>query len=358
MKTAIIGCGQIADVHIAEIRKLTNVELVAVCDRHALMAEQAAVRFGVPRFYTDVQHLLTEVKPDVVHITTPPSSHLPLAQTVLTHGAHAYIEKPFAVNAIEAQALEALSNKTGKLICVGHNLSLDAAILQAKELWRTGALGELVHISSVVSYDLKGAFGRLLLENPKHWVHDLPGHLFQNVAPHAIYLATDFLGDARPHIVSAHGYHLRSQRFGDRRDAFHDEWRVLLRGKGCTADIVFSCHLRPVMQYLRLFGTKATVHVDLQARSVSFELMSSLPGALGRLAAPVSRTRQQLRHSWQNLRRFVQSDLHYNDGMFRLFEAFYGAIRQGRSSPIPPSEGVRVTQVLDDILAQSSSIAP
>ena len=42
VKVALIGCGQIADAHLQEIRHIPLAEPVAVCDRHIDLARQAA----------------------------------------------------------------------------------------------------------------------------------------------------------------------------------------------------------------------------------------------------------------------------------------------------------------------------
>src|SRR5947209_3420949 len=97
-KVALVGCGQIADAHLQEVRKVAGAELVAVCDRHAELAGQAAARFGVPAAYQDLGRLLREARPDVVHVTTPPHTHAAVARECLEAGAHVYVEKPFALN--------------------------------------------------------------------------------------------------------------------------------------------------------------------------------------------------------------------------------------------------------------------
>lgn len=356
LRVALVGCGQIADMHIAEIQKIKGVELVAVCDQSEIMAEQAAVRFGVRKFYTDLSRLLQDERPDVVHVTTPPHTHLALGKTILATGAHLYMEKPFTVNAAEAEQLIACAEQAGRQICPGHNYSYDAAPFTTRQMVEEGRLGEILHIESVYGYDLQGSFGRLLLDKPKHWIHSLPGRLVQNVAVNALYKITDYLPDAAP-TVQALGYKLRPQRFGDRRDAFNDELRVTFRGARCTASLVFSSHVRPVMHYLRLYGSKGSVHVDWPARTVQWERTSTLPGAIGRVALPWQRTTDQLRAAFHNIKQFAKSDLQYNDGMNRLFRLFYQSIRENRPSPIPMTETLRVTRLLDEIIRQTESPA-
>src|SRR5215813_2218049 len=99
LKVAIVGCGKIADAHVSQIQRIKGCELVAACDRELLMARQLCERFGIKSFFNDLPKLLTDTRPDVVHITTPPESHFELARSSLEHGCHVYVEKPFTLRA-------------------------------------------------------------------------------------------------------------------------------------------------------------------------------------------------------------------------------------------------------------------
>ena len=86
LRIAIVGCGKIADSHIEQVRAVGKGTVVAVCDREPLMAEQLAVRFDIPSRYTDVSRMLAEQSIDVVHVATPPDSHVALATLALKAG--------------------------------------------------------------------------------------------------------------------------------------------------------------------------------------------------------------------------------------------------------------------------------
>ena len=47
VKVALVGCGQIADAHLEQIRRVKSAELVGVCDQQIDLARQAAAPFGV-----------------------------------------------------------------------------------------------------------------------------------------------------------------------------------------------------------------------------------------------------------------------------------------------------------------------
>src|SRR5215813_8795053 len=97
LKVAIVGCGKIADTHASQIQRIEDCKIVAACDTELLMARQLCDRFPISRYFSDLNSLLTEARPDVVHITTPPTSHFEVARKCLEAGCHVYVEKPFTV---------------------------------------------------------------------------------------------------------------------------------------------------------------------------------------------------------------------------------------------------------------------
>ena len=110
-RVAIVGCGNIADQHASQIRRLPGCEIVAACDTDELMAGQLADRFHVPHIFTDAARMLRETEPDAVHITTPAQSHFPLGRMCLEAGCHVYMEKPFTETAAETETLLRLARR-------------------------------------------------------------------------------------------------------------------------------------------------------------------------------------------------------------------------------------------------------
>jgi predicted dehydrogenase len=178
LKVAIVGCGKIADDHAQQIRRLSTGRLVAVCDAEPLMARQMADRFGGAP-YDDIEKLLSEARPDVVHITTPPKSHFRLATQCLDAGSHVFVEKPFTMNADEAGRLLDSATSRKLKVSVDHNLQFTEPARRLRELVAAGALGgSPVHLESYYSYDLsEPGYARAFLNDSGHWVRALPGGL-------------------------------------------------------------------------------------------------------------------------------------------------------------------------------------
>ena len=113
LRVALLGGGKMALQHATAIRQCRDASLVAVADP-LIPASELAARFGkdvVP--YSDPQEMLAAVKPDVVHVVTPPGTHAELARACLEAGANVYLEKPFALTTADAESVLQLAKSKG-----------------------------------------------------------------------------------------------------------------------------------------------------------------------------------------------------------------------------------------------------
>ena len=357
MKVAIVGCGRIADGHVEEIQKIPSARLVAVCDLESLMAEQVAVRYGIPVHYDDFQRMLEVERPEVVHITTPPDSHLPLAMVALASGCHVFVEKPVATNHADVEKLVQAVVKAGKKLAVGYTYRFDPCAVAVRDMIRRGVLGDVVHVESYYGYDLAGTYGKSLLQSDRHWVHGLPGKLFHNMIDHVLEKVTEHISDESP-TICAHGLRRWQTRYGDGRDNLLDELRVMISGEKVTAYGTVSSHARPVAHFARIYGTKNAAHVDYVSRTVTLDSAPKLPSALGRVFPPFCQSWQFLREGTRNVFRFAKSDFHFFAGLNRLITLFYDSIIQDQEPPIPYRDILWVSRVTDSVNEQVFGIEP
>ena len=350
LNIGIVGCGKIADSHIEEIQKLGCARVLAVCDLEPILAEQLAFRYSVPYQYTDFDRMLSEHRLDVIHIATPPHSHLALARKAAEAGCHVFLEKPLALNATDGKRLIECLQQTARKMTINYWYNFETPALALKEFVAKGNLGDPIHIESYYGYDLTGEFAQALLTDDRHWVHQLPGKLFQNIIDHAINKITPFLPN-EPMEIIARAYH-RSRLNDDRTDGVLDELRVMILAGGVSAYVTFSSHGRPVGHFMRLYGTKNTAHIDFALRSMSVEKRQTVPSALGRLLPPFLSSWQSLRQATNNAREFAASRFQFFAGMNRLFSLFYESIVRDTPVPISYAEILRVSQMIDEISAQ------
>src|SRR5688572_7448301 len=105
LRIAFIGTGRMALNHLHAVQQLQHAStVVGVFDRARDRAAEFAAVAGTTA-YESVDDLFAEACPDVVHICTPPAAHFDAARDVLERGAHAYVEKPFALSTNDARAL-------------------------------------------------------------------------------------------------------------------------------------------------------------------------------------------------------------------------------------------------------------
>jgi predicted dehydrogenase len=342
LRVALVGCGQIADAHLEQIRKIECAELVAVCDRETDLARQAAARFHVPLVCEDLGTMIQRAQPDVLHVTTPPHTHHAIALEAIKEGLHLYIEKPFAVDAAETQQILAAAAASGRLVCVGHDQLFDPVWQECRQLYERGSLGRVIHVDSVLGYDLTGPFGKSFSTDPTHWLHRLPGGLFQNTISHALYRITEFLEDERPRVWSTW--------FSGQPDArVPTELRVFLQGKDVTANLLFSSAARPIQRVVHIYGSRRSIEVDLDGRVIRARRQPALRGAFIKIETPARQLGEAAIRTMRNLWAFARNDLHYFEGMNRLFRAFYHAVETGGDPPILPHEILRVTAIMDEI---------
>ncbi len=352
LKIALVGCGQIADGHVSEIQKLAHAEMAAVCDLEPLMAEQLAVRYGVPFHYGNFEQMLEEVRPDVVHICTPPGSHLMLTKLAVDAGCHVYVEKPLALDYPQSVELVEYVSKAGRKLTIGHNSEFDPPSLEMRQLVAEGVLGDPVHIESWFGYNLSGPFGKVILGSPEHWVHRLPGKLFQNNINHMLNKVTEFIEDERPEVHAMAWRRDAAEPFGDVRDELKDELRIMIRGQRVSAYGTFTAAVKPVAHFSRIYGTNSILHLDFISRTVTVDRGPTLPSAIGRLAAGFSQTAEYARAAARNAARFATSDYHFFAGMNELIKRFYDSILHGAPLPISTDSMLRIAWIMDEVFRQ------
>jgi len=141
----MIGAGNIAEFHVAAVKKLApEVELVGVCDS-TLRARRRTPRSGGTTAYKDLDALVA-AGANVIHVLTPPSSHAKLATLALERGCHVLIEKPVAEDADDARKVAELAAAKGLTVSVNHSLLYDPQVKRALDAVKSGALGNVVSV--------------------------------------------------------------------------------------------------------------------------------------------------------------------------------------------------------------------
>lgn len=143
-RTCIIGVGFIGAAHIEALRRLGNVEIVAISDIPNAQAKADA--FFIPKGYDDFREMLDVEKPDVVHICTPNASHYEMAMCAMERGISVVCEKPLTKTLAEAKKLADYAKKHNIVTGVNFNCRWYPQMMQAKAMIANGDVGNIYTI--------------------------------------------------------------------------------------------------------------------------------------------------------------------------------------------------------------------
>jgi len=127
-------------------------EVVAVASRNLQRAQEVASRFGIPKAYGSYEELLRDTEVDAVYNPLPNHLHVPWSIKAAEAGKHVLCEKPIGMNAEDARKLIEARDRTGVKIGEALMVKTHPQWLRARELVRTGAIGELRAVLSAFSY--------------------------------------------------------------------------------------------------------------------------------------------------------------------------------------------------------------
>ncbi len=124
-------------------------ELIAVCGRNESATAEAAKRYGYKRYYTDWREMLKDPEIHVFDNGGPNDAHAEPTIAAAQAGKHVFCEKPLARTAAEAKTMLDAVRSAGVQHMVAFNYRFVPAIVQAKRLIESGALGRIFHFRAV-----------------------------------------------------------------------------------------------------------------------------------------------------------------------------------------------------------------
>lgn len=198
----MIGCGRIADKHIASLAQCEEAELRAVCDiQHARMqeAEQSyrkqlhGVQSSPITHYADASDLLQDETVQAVIVSTHSALHAQFAIAALEAGKHLVLEKPMALSLQEADDIIRLADAKGLLVQVCHQLRYRPLMQTIKQCIDRGSLGRLHMGVATIRLQRSEDYYQ---EAKWRGTWDQDGGMLLNQGIHLVDLLQWFLGDA------------------------------------------------------------------------------------------------------------------------------------------------------------------
>src|SRR5579871_635162 len=114
----LIGPGFVAAHHVDAVRRLGDVDVVAIAGSSQESANKKAKDYKIERAYGDFHALIADADVQVIHNTTPNYLHLPVTMAALQAGKHVISDKPLAMNPEEGHKLRnaAVAAKVGNVV--------------------------------------------------------------------------------------------------------------------------------------------------------------------------------------------------------------------------------------------------
>ncbi|GAB4414989.1 MAG: Gfo/Idh/MocA family oxidoreductase [Anaerolineae bacterium] len=143
IRWGILGTGVIARKFALGLKAAPGAELVAVGSRIEATADQFGDAFDVPRRHASYEALAHDPEVDVIYISTPHSLHKDNTLLCLEAGKAVLCEKPFAINAVETEAMIKLARQKKLFLMEAMWTRFLPAVLKVRQLIAEDAIGEV-----------------------------------------------------------------------------------------------------------------------------------------------------------------------------------------------------------------------
>jgi predicted dehydrogenase len=188
MRAAIIGCGLIGG---KRGQALSGCRLAVCCDILSDRAEALKNTAAGAVALTDWQAAVIRPDVDVVLVATTNDMLAPVACASAAAGKHVLIEKPGGRCAAELDRVRAAASRTGVCVRVGFNHRYHRAFRKAREIFDSGALGDLMFVRGRYGHGGRPGYDREWRARPEL----SGGGELVDQGVHLIDLARWFLGD-------------------------------------------------------------------------------------------------------------------------------------------------------------------
>jgi predicted dehydrogenase len=341
LRVALLGAGNIASAHLAAIRQLSGIEIVGVTDLNFERAVAVQKQEGIGKAYPDLDTMLSDCKPQIVHVLLPPAAHCEGAIKCLEAGSHVFVEKPFCVTVEECHRVRDLAKSLGLRVGVNHNLAFMPGMMRLIEEIRNLRLGAIEHVTVTYTIPIPG-----LAKNPAtHWMFGETGRIMLELGPHPVSIICRLLGAVKEASTAVSGEITLTNK-----TRFFSSWVSSMRCERGTASLVFSTGGGYFCGSVQVIGQDGVAFVDLGRNTVRI----SEKNRYIRGADLVDSLSNGFSVARQGFRNFVAYSLSatglgkpyglQETSVKNSLENFYDAVRHGHAPTVGADEGTDVIE--------------
>jgi predicted dehydrogenase len=153
VKWGVLGVAKIATVKVIPgMQRGDWSDVVAIASRNPEKARKAADSLGVQKAYHSYEELLADPEIEAIYNPLPNHLHVPWSILAAEAGKHVLCEKPIGLNSQECRQLIGVRDRTGVKISEAFMVRTHPQWVRARDLIRSGAIGDLRSVVSAFSY--------------------------------------------------------------------------------------------------------------------------------------------------------------------------------------------------------------
>lgn len=185
----VVGTGGIARAMTRDIALLPDVDVVAVGSRTTESAERFATELVVPQAHGSYEALVKDPDVDAVYVATPHPGHHDAAMLAIEAGKAVLVEKPFTMDARQAESLVAAAGERGTFLMEAMWARFLPHMARVREVLAGGELGELVTVTA--------DHGQWFAFDPRHrlFAPELGGGALLDLGVYVVSFASMVLGE-------------------------------------------------------------------------------------------------------------------------------------------------------------------
>lgn len=236
-RICVVGAGRWGKNHIRTLDGLGA--LAGIVDTDDANLARLAAQYPRAQTFTSVKPAL-EWGFDGFIVATPAQTHVELASFLLENRRPVLVEKPLALTAAEARALQELSEKRETLLMVGHVLLFHPAIRRIQGLISEGKIGRLQYL-----YSNRLNLGTVRTEENILW----------SFAPHDISVFQFLVGSQPAEVVTRGGAFLQP--------GIHDTTMTVITYPNNVVGHIFVSWLHPFKEHrVVIIGSKGMLSYE------------------------------------------------------------------------------------------------
>lgn len=270
LKIGLLGASRIAvDAILKPAISNDEIEVFGVAARSPERAKEYAETHNIPHVAQTYDALMQHPEVDIIYIGLPPAQHCGLAIQALQAGKHVLCEKPFALNADEAERMVETAAATKKHLIEGYHYRFHPLFEKVLELCAHPDFGQIESVS--------GHFEIAILDHPNEFRYqpDQGGGALMDLGCYPLHWAKTLIAE-KARVIEA-----QCMRHTSGVDLVFSARLAFQGGAEATISCDMSPDLKPGMRaHLTVKSATNKVHVD---NPVQPGLGSSLTltGALG-----------------------------------------------------------------------------